>query len=129
MSAIEFAFAEASRRGIRLRALHAWTHPLPAGLAELARSDVPPDAAARQQARLLAEALAGWQEQYPDVRVHADTRQDSPGRILTALSGQAELLVVGAHHRIHRIGLMLGVVNHAVLHHALCPVALVPDSG
>jgi nucleotide-binding universal stress UspA family protein len=129
MSAIEFAFAEASRRGIRLRALHAWTSPLPAGLAELARSDVPPDAAARQQARLLAEALAGWQETYPDVRVHADTRQDSPGRILTALSGQAELLVVGAHHRIHRIGLTLGVVNHAVLHHALCPVALVPDGG
>jgi nucleotide-binding universal stress UspA family protein len=61
--------------------------------------------------------------------VRADTRQDSPGRILTALSGHAELLVVGAHHRIHRIGLTLGVVNHAVLHHALCPVALVPDSG
>jgi nucleotide-binding universal stress UspA family protein len=36
--------------------------------------------------------------------------------------------VVGAHHRTHRIGLALGVVNHAVLHHALCPVALVPDN-
>lgn len=129
MSAIEFAFAEASRRGIRLRAVHAWTQPLPAGLADQIHGDVPPDAAARQQARLLSEALAGWQEKYPDVRVHAETRQDSPNRILTALSGQAELLVVGAHHRTRRIGLTLGVVNHAVLHHALCPVALVPDSG
>ena len=127
-AAIEFAFAEASRRELPLRAVHAWTHPLPAGLADEASGDVPPGAAAEQQARLLAEALAGWQEKYPDVRVHADTRQDSPGRILTALSGQAELLVVGAHHRTHRIGLALGVVNHAVLHHALCPVALVPDN-
>lgn len=128
MAAIEFAFAEASRREIRLRALEAWTHPLPAGLAEEAGGDASPDAAAQQQARLLAEALAGWQEKYPDVRVHPETRQDNPGRILSALSGQAELLVVGAHHRTHRIGLALGVVNHAVLHHALCPVALVPDN-
>lgn len=127
MSAIEFAFAEASRRGIRLRALHAWPHPQPAGSAERPGGDVPPDAAA-EQARLLAEALAGWQEKYPDVRVHAEIRQDSPGSILTALSGQAELLVVGAHHRTHRIGLALGVVNHAVLKHALSPVALVPDT-
>lgn len=129
MSAIDFAFAEASRRGIRLRALHAWTHPLPAGLAESTGGDVEPDAAAQQQARLLAEAMAGWQESYPDVDVHAETRQDSPARILTALSGQAELLVVGAHHRTHRVGLALGLVNHAVLHHALCPVALIPDRG
>ena len=128
-AAVEFAFAEASRRGIHLRAVHAWTHPSPAGLAELARTDVSLDAAAEQQAGLLAEALAGWQEKYPDVHLHADTRQDSPSRILTALSGQADLLVVGAHHRVRRIGMALGVVNHAVLHHALCPVALVPDAG
>ncbi|HKA70122.1 MAG TPA: universal stress protein [Actinomycetes bacterium] len=134
MSAIEFAFAEASLRGIRLRALHAWTHQ-PAGSAEQVGSDARPDAAAhelarltaQEQARLLADALAGWREEYPDVRVHADTRQESPARILIELSGQAELLVVGAHHRTHRIGPALGVVNHAVLHYALCPVALVPD--
>ncbi|HKE50424.1 MAG TPA: universal stress protein [Actinomycetes bacterium] len=127
-SAIEFAFAEASRRGIPLRAVHAWTHPQPAGSAEQPGGDVPPGAAAQDQARLLAEALAGWREKYPDVRVHAETRQDRPGSILAALSGQAELLVVGAHHRTHRIGSALGGVNHEVLHQALCPVVLVPDT-
>jgi len=128
-SAIEFAFAEASRRAVRLRVLHAWTHPLSAGVADSTRAEHELSTASQQQARLLAEALAGWPKRYPDVHVHAETRQDSPGRILTALSGQADLLVVGAHHRTHRIGLTLGMVNHTVLHHALCPVALVPDSG
>jgi nucleotide-binding universal stress UspA family protein len=128
-AATAFGFAEASRRGIGLRVLHAWTHPMSAGVADSTQAEQELAAASGQEARLLAEALAGWQERYPDVHVHAETRQDSPGRILTALSGQAELLVVGAHHRTQRIGLALGVVNHTLLHHALCPVALVPDSG
>ncbi|MFE0130693.1 universal stress protein, partial [Streptomyces sp. NPDC059037] len=38
----------------------------------------------------------------------------------------ADLLVVGARRRKGHVGMQLGPVNHAVLHHAACPVAVVP---
>ncbi|WP_324611136.1 universal stress protein [Streptomyces rimosus] len=34
--------------------------------------------------------------------------------------------MVGAERHRHTRGLQLGPVNHAVLHHARCPVAVVP---
>ncbi|WP_425584885.1 universal stress protein [Streptomyces vastus] len=37
------------------------------------------------------------------------------------------LLVVGARRRHGHVGLQLGLVNHAVLHHAPCPIAVVPQ--
>lgn len=40
----------------------------------------------------------------------------------------AELLVVGARRSSGWHGLQLGPVNHAVLHYAPCPVAVVPDT-
>ncbi|MEW2120577.1 universal stress protein [Streptomyces sp. NPDC005474] len=48
--------------------------------------------------------------------------------LLNAASG-AELLVAGARRRHGRVGLQLGLVNHAVLHHAPCPIAVVPQIG
>ncbi|MFI1865309.1 universal stress protein [Streptomyces jumonjinensis] len=39
----------------------------------------------------------------------------------------ADLLVVGAPRRAGHFGLQLGPVAHTLLHHALCPVAVVPQ--
>ena len=55
--AIEFAFAEASRRGAALRAVHAWHRPVVGGGPFAMASD---EEAAEGERRLLAEALAGW---------------------------------------------------------------------
>ncbi|MFE4867514.1 universal stress protein [Streptomyces sp. NPDC056682] len=46
--------------------------------------------------------------------------------LLNAASG-ADLLVVGARRRDGHVGLQLGLVNHAVLHHAPCPIVVVPQ--
>ncbi|MFE2374527.1 universal stress protein [Streptomyces sp. NPDC059398] len=37
-----------------------------------------------------------------------------------------ELLVMGARRSAHRVMHLLGQVTHAVLHHAPCPVAVIP---
>ena len=58
--ATAIAFDEASRRGVGLRALHAWSD---IGLFELPESDWP---AVGLKAKLsLAECLAGWQRTVP----------------------------------------------------------------
>jgi nucleotide-binding universal stress UspA family protein len=127
-AALEFAFYEAYRRGVRLRALHAWAHPplprtgqappLPYQASEVIRGEAGP----------LAEALAPWREKYPGVKVVAHVAHEGAAGALVAASGRAGLVVVGAHHRRLPAGLALGSVNHAVLHHAVCPVALVPET-
>ena len=46
--------------------------------------------------------------------------------MLLQTGANAHLIVVGAHRRHGEWGLQLGPVNHAVLHHAPCAVAVVP---
>lgn len=53
---------------------------------------------------------------------------EGPARkVLLDASADADLLVVGAQRRHGHFGLQLGGVAHAVLHHAACPVAVVPQ--
>ena len=62
---LAIAFDEASRRGVGLTALHAWSDT---GLFELPELGL---AGGGAEAKLsLAEYLAGWQERYPDVTVN-----------------------------------------------------------
>jgi nucleotide-binding universal stress UspA family protein len=51
----------------------------------------------------------------------------SPAAALVEESSGADLLVVGAHRSGSPLGPHLGRVTHAVLHHARCPVAVVPS--
>jgi len=50
----------------------------------------------------------------------------SAGQVLLSVAGRAQLMVVG--RRAHRtaVGARIGSVAHGVLHHADCPVAVVP---
>ncbi|MGW7794237.1 universal stress protein, partial [Streptomyces tricolor] len=48
-------------------------------------------------------------------------------KVLCHLSAAADLVVVGARRRVGGAGHRLGRVAHALLHHALCPVAVVPQ--
>ncbi len=130
-AAIEFGFTEASFRSARLRAVHAWTHPASAAAAP--GGGQPPvfdrDAAAAEAGWMLAESLAGWQERFPDVEVVRDVVHGRPTRTLTAASTGVELLVLGSRGRGGFAGLVLGSVSHAMLHHARCPLAVVPPPG
>jgi nucleotide-binding universal stress UspA family protein len=115
-----FAFDYASRHGRPLRTLFCWRlDPLTEMEWRLA-APVP-----ERAQRWLAEAVAGWQDKYPDVVVHRAIERDHPAAGLVAASHGQELLVVGAHSRHARIASLLGSVSQAVLHHATCPVAVI----
>lgn len=117
--ALEFAFDHASRSGSSVAAIHAWRN--------LARGFPGEGLIEEIQAaeRVLAEALAGFADQYPDVEVSAEAIPVAPQRALADASQAAELVVVGSRGLGAFAGLLLGSVSQSVLHHAQCPVAVV----
>lgn len=129
-AALGYAFDQAAARGSRLRAVHSWYVPgghstYPALVeSDPGRRDV--------EEQVLAQSLAGWTERHPDVEVVREVVYEHPVQALVAASATAGLVVVGSRGLGGVRGLALGSVSHAVLHHALCSVAIVrphPHTG
>ncbi|MFI9722729.1 universal stress protein [Streptomyces sp. NPDC052396] len=78
----------------------------------------------------LAEALRPCREKWPAVEVSERPSAGPVAPHLTEAAAHAALLVVGRRKRRHKLGpvpgVRIGPVAHAVLHHATCPVAVVP---
>lgn len=119
-AAIAWAFDEASRRNVALVALHAWSD---VGVFPMLGMDWR-DSEARGQ-EILAERLAGWQEQYPDVRVKRVIVCDRPSRWLLEQAQHAQLVLVGSHGRGGFAGMQLGSVSSHVAQSATVPVIVV----
>jgi len=123
--AIGFAFAEAAQRGADLVAVHAWLYPSPVGPGDIVPLVYDPEKLRAEEERVLAEAVAGWAERYPEVRVRRKLVEATAARALVEESAEAQLTVVGAHGRGTLGGMLLGSVSHAVLHHSRSPLAIV----
>ena len=118
---LAFSFDHASRHRLPLKAILCWKDHLTFGPWEHTRRSF-------DHAEFwLSEALAGWQEKYSDVEVHSGVVRDAPVPGLVAASVGQSLLVVGTRRRHTVAGVLLGSVSQGVLHHALCPVAVVPS--
>ncbi|MGW1593427.1 universal stress protein [Streptomyces sp. NPDC002343] len=112
--AVEFAFAEAERRGSDLVAVHAW---LP--------DHAPAGTGVESPERLLAQAVAGRAESCPDVTVRQEVLSGETREVLVQASRSAQLMVAGARGRGGFSGMLLGSVSQVLLHHAHCPIAVV----
>ncbi|MFF4183278.1 universal stress protein [Streptomyces sp. NPDC001691] len=133
---IAFAFAEAGARNVPLQVLSAYPAPPPTAL--MVAGEFPPAALERDQYEPLerdlrreqTERLQPFKERFPKVEVDpVIAPADAAGHLVDA-SASAALIVVGRHRRRLKPGsLLMGSVAHAVLHHAECPVAVVPARG
>jgi nucleotide-binding universal stress UspA family protein len=120
-AATAIAFDEASRRGVGLIALHAWTDLRVSDFKELF-PNVNWDAQLSEEEETLAERLAGWQERYPNVGIRRKIEIGEPARPLIEASELAQLIVVGSHGRGGFAGMLLGSVGAAVVNRARIPV-------
>jgi nucleotide-binding universal stress UspA family protein len=122
--AVSTAFQEASRRGVGLIALHAWTIPLreETGSAHGYPAALKAGRAAGQE--LMDKVLAQWQPLYPDVEVSLRLGDRSPAAELVAAAADAQLVVVGSADVGSVKGLVFGSTSHALIHHATCPVLI-----
>jgi nucleotide-binding universal stress UspA family protein len=121
-AATALAFDEASRRGVDLVALHAWSDAAVFPILGMDWHEYE-----SQGHKTLSERLAGWQEHFPDVHVHRRLVCDQPARWLTRESQHAQLVVVGSRGRGGFASTWLGSVSNAVAQSANVPVLVVRE--
>ncbi|MCU1688409.1 MAG: hypothetical protein JWN20_337 [Jatrophihabitantaceae bacterium] len=118
--AIHEAFAAADLRRTSVRAIRATEEPL-------ADDELPPRHPMRDDADI-AEILAGHRGEWPDIDVETVVYSEAAKWALLRESEQLSLLVVGSSAHGPVSGALLGSVAVAMLHHAQCPVMVVPTS-
>ncbi|MGW2717534.1 universal stress protein [Streptomyces sp. NPDC001492] len=126
---LRFAFETAAARGATVRAVRAWTLP-PVFAYSPGSAHLLDEAGGLEpfESKALTAALQPWRERFPDVPVIEHLEMGSAGQVLLSVAARAQLMVVG--RRAHRtaVGARIGSVAHGVLHHADCPVAVVPHA-
>jgi nucleotide-binding universal stress UspA family protein len=121
---LEYALRNAQDHGVVLRAVHAWQPPVLWGAGPVQPGEAERSEIRHHQAVALREAVAFAHTCHPAVETTSAEMSGSPASVLVEEAEKASLLVVG--RRRHRPVSALGPVAHAVLHHASCPVAVVP---
>lgn len=125
-----YAAREAELHKASLRLLHVWNVLESVGEVVTMLDGV--DAIAGGHAETLRAVTDAIREEFPEVEVQADAEKSVsvPG-VLVEASRHADLLVMGGRRVPGPLGLApnLGRATHSLLHHAHCPVLLIPRTG
>ncbi|MFE0700637.1 universal stress protein [Streptomyces sp. NPDC058872] len=121
------AAAEAEARKAALRIVSVWNVLAHVGSVATMLDDL--DGIARQRVHEVKELADRVRDAYPDLIVghHLETGTSTPG-ILIEASSRTDLIVMGRDHRPLGVGPSLGRVAHTLIHHAHCPVEIVPTA-
>ena len=124
-AALSWALDEAALRHATLEVVHAWRMPLSEGW----NSEWPADEAwFREEAgKLVARLIDECRDPASTVEIEqVPLKCEGPAFGLLEQSRSADLLVVGSRGRGGFKGLLLGSVSTQCVHHATCPVVVIP---
>jgi nucleotide-binding universal stress UspA family protein len=122
---ISFAFEEAATRGTVLRTVHVYDERKLYGYAAPALDPGLSAELRAEQVHEFAQTLGPWRGKYPAVEVRGSMIDGLAAPSVIEAAKNADLLVVGRRRRHSPAAVHIGPVTHAVLHHAVCPVAVV----
>ncbi|WP_202516813.1 universal stress protein [Streptomyces sp. SID161] len=125
--AVRFAFREAEVRGCVLDVVRAWRRPAYDRHGDRLQPGGQADTYEENASVVIDALLKAAGAEHPHVRTRPSVVEGPAGKILVDRSAAADLVIVGAHRRTGHLGFQLGCVSHALLHHAQCPVAVVPE--
>ncbi|MFE9773723.1 universal stress protein [Streptomyces sp. NPDC005931] len=120
LAAAHWAAAEALRRGLPLRLVHAWGDPSGDDT-----GDGPDEPRAARADRVLRRAADRIEERYPQLHLAVEKMRRAPAPALAAAAEDAALLVVGSRGPGAVGGLVTGSVALTAVAHAAAPVVLV----
>jgi nucleotide-binding universal stress UspA family protein len=126
-AALAFAFRTAAARGAAVRVVRAWSLP-PVFAYSPGSLQLLDEAGGLEpyEKKALSEAVRPARDLFPDVPVTEHVEMGSAGQVLLSVAGGAQLMVVGRRASRLAVGSRIGSVAHALVHHAPCPVAVVP---
>ncbi len=133
--ALRWALGEALLRGASLQIVHAWMVPLIDALPEPWVIGAPPVGPSDEEVyehlaagakRVLDDSLDEARNQEPGLHIEGELVEGRPAAALLAAAREADLLVVGSRGRGGFAGLLLGSVSAQCVHHAPCPIVVVP---
>lgn len=122
IAAVRFAVEEARIRGVEVHVVTAYSLLSVDRPKDLPFGYVPSEA--ELEAAAVAELAGRWPDLAGQVTLHAV--HGLPARVLIGASETADLLVVGARGMGGFEAMLVGSVADQVVHHARCPVVVVP---
>jgi nucleotide-binding universal stress UspA family protein len=125
---MQLALAQAAERGGRVHAIHGWDIPPNWSSVGWAMPIVASADLQAAEAQQLTASLLDWREKFPDAEIVEEACVGGGSAALVHASQGAVLVVIGRRIREHNVGMRLGPVTHAVLHHAHAPVVVVPHA-
>lgn len=126
-AALEWAAAEAGRRGVVLRIVHALGMPLIVSVYGGPVRFQPTDEIGAQAEHVLAEAQEHAGEQQPGVQTETVTALEEAAPALVRQSHPNDLVVLGTRGLGTLAGMFVGSVSVRVAAQAPCPVVVVPS--
>ncbi|WP_405714232.1 universal stress protein [Streptomyces xanthophaeus] len=121
---LAFAFEEASHRRCPLVIIHGWSPPPVLSYAPALDPGVLQEMA-NGITTTMDEMIRPWHEKYPSLRVDSRATLGQPAIQILDAASAAALVVVGRRVRRSAFGTHIGPVTHAVMHHAVSPVAVI----
>jgi len=126
-AALLWAAAEARRRDVVLRIVHAWQQPEAGPLpAQRSAPSLDQDVLAEQE-DIFDRVTAILERVAPDLVVTVEPVEGSPGPVLVDTASEGDLLVVGTAESVGNERLRYGPVSRHCVAHATCDVVVVSD--